>query len=569
MFLRKLYFNLIKILNNKLFLMSFDSNLFTWEKLIFSNKDVRELDLFKKMYLCIIPDFYADSYNILNANTLRLMRFRKKFLPNFSVRFETYIANHYSVFNSDCYSDYFDFIKEFFPETFINLKKTFKVQNESDYISLWFMFYFLEKHFYRYFSLNFFKNFKHDYDQLTKINFIFLKIFVSGKLSNNKLNIINLEKYNNWFKFINEVNSENSFILDCYDSEIDINSTKHQTSSNNYEDFRNRIKSIINDDLKPQVFVYSLACFTFFDKVTYRLIKTIFRVKINLNNLWNVSINSDFVEKISKIFPYRFSESSLNKFIDISKIDNFIVFYLRKIKIFNKGRYSRNRQTYRTGFYWCLWLNIFVVYGLHFVFYRFTFTFGYLWLFLFIFFASFVFSRALKYNLITYNSVVTEILEFFNFLKFLFLFASVLIKKLILNTFYFSKNLFFKDEPYKLEGITLEDFDMEFTVFKIDEFLVKLYNDAEDYFYDIFKKESKFDLDVVFKEDCTKSESDKSLRDSLIDIMYLTEAHDIASDMIEERMILLQRQLIDRLRNGEEISDFSEETVWELKYGKK
>jgi hypothetical protein len=30
------------------------------------------------------------------------------------------------------------------------------------------------------------------------------------------------------------------------------------------------------------------------------------------------------------------------------------VFFLRKVKIFNKGRYSRNRQNYRTGVYLCL-----------------------------------------------------------------------------------------------------------------------------------------------------------------------------------------------------------------------
>ncbi len=567
MFLRKLYFNLIKILNNKLFLMSFDSNLFTWEKLIFSNKDVRDLDLFKKMYLCVFPDFYADSYNILNVNTLRLMRFRKKFLPNFSVRFETYIANHYSVLDSDCYSDYFDFLKEFFSKDFNKLNKLFK--HKDDYVSLWLMFFFLEKHFYKYFSLNFFKNFKHNHEQLTKLNFIFLKIFFNEKLCDSKLTIVNLEKYNNWFNFINELNSTKPFILDCYDSDIDINSNRYKISSNNYENFRSRVNAILNDDLKPQIFVYSLACFNFFDKLTYRLIKTIFRVKIDLNNLWDVSINSNFFENIKKIFPYRFSESSLNKFINLSKIDDFIVFYLRKIKIFNKGRYSRNRQTYRTGFYWCLWLNIFVVYGLHFVFYRFTFTFGYLWLFLFVFFASFVFSRALKYNLISYNSVVSEVWEFFNFLKFLFLFMFVLVKKIIVNSYSIIKTLFYKDEPYKFEGVTLEDFDFEFTIFRDDEYLVKLYNDAEDYFYEIFKKESKFDFDVVFKEDIAKLESEKSLRESLIDIMYLTDVHDIASDMIEERMILLQRQLIDKLKKGEEIYDFSEEGVWELKYGKK
>jgi len=53
-------------------------------------------------------------------------------------------------------------------------------------------------------------------------------------------------------------------------------------------------------------------------------------------------------------------------------------FILRKSKCFNKSRYSRNRQYYRTGVYWCLWLNIILVLGLYYSFYRFTFKFNYI-----------------------------------------------------------------------------------------------------------------------------------------------------------------------------------------------
>jgi hypothetical protein len=51
--------------------------------------------------------------------------------------------------------------------------------------------------------------------------------------------------------------------------------------------------------------------------------------------------------------------------------------FLRKTKSFNKSRYSRNRQYYRTGVYWCLWLNVIAVVGLYYLFYRFTFRFSY------------------------------------------------------------------------------------------------------------------------------------------------------------------------------------------------
>jgi hypothetical protein len=54
---------------------------------------------------------------------------------------------------------------------------------------------------------------------------------------------------------------------------------------------------------------------------------------------------------------------------------------LRKTKSFNKSRYSRNRQYYRTGVYWCLWLNIILVFALYYVFYRYTFKFSYIFIF--------------------------------------------------------------------------------------------------------------------------------------------------------------------------------------------
>ena len=84
-----------------------------------------------------------------------------------------------------------------------------------------------------------------------------------------------------------------------------------------------------------------------------------------------------FIEKLKLFYPIRFSETSISKHIQLENINKYVFFYIRKNRIFNKGRYSRNRQLYRTGVYWCLWLNIMLVYGLYFMFYRFTFNFGY------------------------------------------------------------------------------------------------------------------------------------------------------------------------------------------------
>lgn len=57
---------------------------------------------------------------------------------------------------------------------------------------------------------------------------------------------------------------------------------------------------------------------------------------------------------------------------------NNINYLLRKTKSFNKSRYSRNRQYYRTGVFLCLWANIILVLGAYYVTFRLTFRFGYI-----------------------------------------------------------------------------------------------------------------------------------------------------------------------------------------------
>jgi hypothetical protein len=55
--------------------------------------------------------------------------------------------------------------------------------------------------------------------------------------------------------------------------------------------------------------------------------------------------------KDSKLNLIKFSDSSMNKYISYKNLNKFNFFFLRKNRIFNKSRYSRNRQLYRTGFY--------------------------------------------------------------------------------------------------------------------------------------------------------------------------------------------------------------------------
>ena len=52
--------------------------------------------------------------------------------------------------------------------------------------------------------------------------------------------------------------------------------------------------------------------------------------------------------------------------------------FLRKNKVYNKGRYSRCRQNYRTGVYLCMYLSIVSIFGLYYWFFKFSFNFSYL-----------------------------------------------------------------------------------------------------------------------------------------------------------------------------------------------
>lgn len=115
-----------------------------------------------------------------------------------------------------------------------------------------------------------------------------------------------------------------------------------------------------------------------------------------------------------------FNYTNFFKKLNIKYFFSLKQFFLRKTKCFNKGRYSRNRQNYRTGFYWCLYVNIIALVGLNFFFYKFIIKFTMLWYLFFFFLFIFFFSKFFKYNF--YN-----IYNFFNEIKFLTIFSSKLI----------------------------------------------------------------------------------------------------------------------------------------------
>ena len=97
-----------------------------------------------------------------------------------------------------------------------------------------------------------------------------------------------------------------------------------------------------------------------------------------------------------------FSVSNLIKLFTFLNRKLYTVLFIRKQKFFNKGRYSRNRQLYRTGVYWCMYVNILAVFGLNYLFYKFTVNFLQYWWFFFVILSSFIFSYFFKSSLYSY-----------------------------------------------------------------------------------------------------------------------------------------------------------------------
>lgn len=143
-------------------------------------------------------------------------------------------------------------------------------------------------------------------------------------------------------------------------------------------------------------------------------IKNNYIYNLLLNNELNIKLNSEFIKLLITKYQIIFSSTNIVKYISDLSVNNSVILYLRKNKIFNKSRYSRNRQTYRTGAYWCLYINIIAIIAFYFWFYNFTINFGYMWWLLFIFIASFTIFKSIKYKLYSINTFILELTNTFN-----------------------------------------------------------------------------------------------------------------------------------------------------------
>lgn len=311
------------------------------------------------------------------------------------------------------------FLKTLNKVKLIFFKKNYKINNFIIFLIIQKLFF---KRYYNLCSSIYFN--KNDSKNLVKLNWLFY-LFLTN--SHGLLKIYDLSKYSDWYDFnFKHINKYTPNKPKKVKKIVKINLNKFKL---NKIDYLTKIYSHYNKFFKKFYLTFSEKYVNLI-LINFKLFK---KNKIKLNSNW--------LKKLNFFYPIRFSETSVSKHIKLDNLNNYVFFYIRKNRIFNKGRYSRNRQLYRTGVYWCLWLNIMLVYGLYFMFYRFTFNFGYFWWGLLIFAYSTIFSRVLKYNFFNVFYIKNE---FFSFLKWLGL-IFINVKDFIL---YFIKNIINKNILY-------------------------------------------------------------------------------------------------------------------------
>lgn len=124
-----------------------------------------------------------------------------------------------------------------------------------------------------------------------------------------------------------------------------------------------------------------------------------------------------FVNKLDNTYKVNFNVNDVSKYINFNNL--FVVNFLRKNKVFNKGRYSRNRQYYRTGVYWCLYINIIAVIGMYFWFYRINMNFSYLWWFFYLSLLSIFLPKIINTNILSFNNFFKTFYNLFIWLYYI------------------------------------------------------------------------------------------------------------------------------------------------------
>ncbi len=270
-----------------------------------------------------------------------------------------------------------------------------------------------------YYNLNYssYSNIKfHQYYQ-------FFKLFNNNNVYINKLiNNINWNiEYLTWlsiFKFyIKNYNFDNTkfyniiTVIIFFKNKLDKSKkTSNITKLYNINNFFDYINNIINYD-KLKIYYNKIKFSKNKYKNKYKYIKNKSINHININTKLKTYLKSNYI--------INFSTTNIIKYVNKNWLNNLNILFLRKNKIFNKGRYSRNRQTYRTGVYWCLYINIIAIIAFYFWFYKFTINFGYYWWFIYFFFFTIFLSRSLKYKFYNFNFIILEFIYFIKWLNFI------------------------------------------------------------------------------------------------------------------------------------------------------
>lgn len=265
-----------------------------------------------------------------------------------------------------------------------------------------------------------------------------------------QLDVLEYSVYQNILKVTTNLNYSNYFlcIINSYK-----NSISNETLNIDIIDLTklNNINKALNYESSKE-----LNFFIFEKKKTINFINYLNKlISLNFNK---INLNLLFINQITSKFLVNFSASNIVKYLSDLSISKSTILFLRKNKIFNKSRYSRNRQTYRTGAYWCLYINIIAVIAFYFWFYNFTMNFGYLWWLLYAFILSFFLFKAIKFNFYNLNTLKLEFIASIKWLYFILSAATKQILNLINNYFLFQKIIYLSNLYLNKKNNTLLKF---------------------------------------------------------------------------------------------------------------
>lgn len=396
-------FNIIALIffKNKInIIKSYSNNYFVKTLLIF---------FFNKNLL-----FFKNLLSTKEIEVIELTRLREWPMLNFIHSNINKLSNKELVFNIDFKQNY---------KTYLFIKNNFNIKNMFN----------IEEGKKIYYSVLFII-IKNNFKNINIISFndflISLVIFKNSISENNfKINTYDLLKFGDYINYINNLTLNDTFTR----KKLIINNFNNKSNTPIKFNFKNYYKYLNYKNILNY-------------KNNYFYL-TVYNKYLNLN----IEFNNIFLDNLKKQYSISFSASNIVKYISDYSVNNSVILYLRKNKIFNKSRYSRNRQTYRTGAYWCLYVNIVAVVAFYFWFYKFTMNFGYLWWLLYAFILSFFLSRALKHRFYNPLNVVMEFTSGFKWLIAILLISIKPILQILDNT----KNWLFLNTLVKLYQISI------------------------------------------------------------------------------------------------------------------